>query len=103
LQGIAYEKQLTHKKEFLGQAFSRAGLSVPDIKVIPSRPIEYRNRVQFHRVPRGTEAELPGGKSRMRPLKLEREKEALCGFMTRSGSKNASEIVPVTDCRIADP
>ena len=104
LQGIAYGEQLTCKKEFLRQTFSRAGLSViPDIKVIPSRPFEYRNRVQFHRVPRGTESEIPGGKSRMRPFKLEREAEALCGFMTRSGSRSAAEIVPVNDCLIAAP
>lgn len=104
MQGIAYEEQLSRKKEFLGQAFSRAGLSgIPDIRVIPSRQFEYRNRVQFHRVPRGTEAELPDGKSRMRALKLEREMETLCGFMTRSGSKSTAEIVPVDDCLIADP
>ena len=104
MQGIAYDEQLTRKKEFLGQVFFRAGfLSVPDIKVVPSSPFEYRNRVQFHRVPRGTESRLPGGKSRMRPLKLEREAEALCGFMTRSGSNSTAEIVPVNDCLIADP
>jgi 23S rRNA (uracil1939-C5)-methyltransferase len=104
LQGIDYEQQLLQKKEFLGQAFSRAGISnIPDIRVVPSSPFEYRNRVQFHRVPLGTESELPGGKSRIRSLKLERKTEAACGFMTRVGSKSAAEIVPVKDCLIADP
>ncbi|MDR0684073.1 MAG: class I SAM-dependent RNA methyltransferase [Spirochaetaceae bacterium] len=104
MQGVAYEKQLLNKKEFLWKAFSRAGISaIPDIKVVPSSPFEYRNRVQFHRVPRCAETGLPGGKPRMRPLKLEREAEALCGFMTRSGNKSAAEIVPVNDCLIADP
>jgi 23S rRNA (uracil1939-C5)-methyltransferase len=103
-QDIPYEQQLLQKKEFLGQVFSRAGISsMPDIRVVPSRPFEYRNRVQFHRVPLGTEAELPDGKSRIRPLKLEQRAEAPCGFMTRIGSKGAAEIVPVNDCLIADP
>lgn len=104
LQGIDYEDQLLQKKEFLEQAFFRAGISsIPDIKVIPSSPYEYRNRVQMHRVPRGTESEIPDGKSRIRPLNLEQEAEASCGFMTRSGGKSAAEIIPVKDCVIADP
>ncbi|MDR3356693.1 MAG: methyltransferase [Spirochaetaceae bacterium] len=91
------------KKDFLRRAFSRAGLSgIPGIKVIPSRPFEYRNRVQLHRVPQGTEAESPGEKSRMRPLKLDRKAEAACGFMTRGG-EGPAEIIPVKDCVIADP
>jgi 23S rRNA (uracil1939-C5)-methyltransferase len=104
LQGIDYGEQLLQKKEFLRQSFSRAGLfGTPGIKVIPSSPYGYRNRVQLHRVPQGTESELPGRKSRMRPLKLERKAEAACGFMTRSGGKGRTEIIPVKDCVIADP
>ncbi|MDR2802918.1 MAG: class I SAM-dependent RNA methyltransferase [Treponema sp.] len=109
LQDIDYEKQLAQKKEFLREAFKRGGIAcIPDVTVIPSKPFEYRSRLQMRRVPYGTEAEFSTGKSRLRPLnrarKFARKQEARCGFMTRSGgNKTGVTIVPVNDCRIADP
>jgi 23S rRNA (uracil1939-C5)-methyltransferase len=104
LQGISYEEQLSQKKDFLRQAFMSVGVGAPDIAVIPSRPFEYRSRIQLHRAPLGTEAESPIKKSRTRSLKLEhKKKEALCGFMTRSSSPAGVEIIPVNDCLIAVP
>ncbi|MDR0662473.1 MAG: class I SAM-dependent RNA methyltransferase [Spirochaetaceae bacterium] len=109
-----YAEQLGKKKAFLSEAFLRAGVptlaDIPEIKVIPSRPFEYRNRIQLRRVPRGTENDVPRGKSRLRPLRPERAQPAAYGFMTRSGGKDggkngsrAVEIVPVNDCLTADP
>jgi 23S rRNA (uracil1939-C5)-methyltransferase len=104
LYGISYEEQLAKKTDFLYEAFLRAGISgIPDMPVIPSRPFEYRSRIQLHRVPLGTKAERIAGKSRTRSLKLEHKKETLCGFMTRNSSPAGTEIVPVNDCLIAVP
>ncbi|MDR0410070.1 MAG: class I SAM-dependent RNA methyltransferase [Spirochaetaceae bacterium] len=104
LQNLAYEEQLVRKKDFLRRAFLRSGISgIPEIKVFPSRPFEYRSRVQFHRSPQGTEAEHPFKKSRTRSLTLSREKELLCGFMTRNGSSAIAKFIPVNDCLIAVP
>jgi 23S rRNA (uracil1939-C5)-methyltransferase len=104
LQGISYEEQLAKKADFLSEAFLRAGIAgIPDISVIPSRPFEYRSRIQLHRVPLGTEAERTDRKSRTRSLKLEHKKETLCGFMTRDSSPAGAEIVPVNDCLITVP
>jgi 23S rRNA (uracil1939-C5)-methyltransferase len=104
LYGISYEEQLAKKTDFLSEAFLRAGITgIPDIVVIPSRPFEYRGRIQLHRVPLGTKAERTAGKSRTRSLKLERKKETLCGFMTRNSGPAGTEIVPVNDCLIAVP
>jgi 23S rRNA (uracil1939-C5)-methyltransferase len=79
LQHLAYETQLAEKKTILRDAFTRIGAfaSLPEIAAIPSPPFEYRNRVQLHYPP------PPGA--------------GLAGFMGRG------EIVPVTDCPVADP
>lgn len=100
MQGLDYEEQLAQKTDFLRQAFLCYGISgIPEIAVIPSKPFEYRNRLQFHRVPVGVEAEFPNRKSRTRSLNLARKEESVCGFMARG----ASEIVPVKDCLTAAP
>lgn len=110
LQGIDYEEQLRLKKEFLQEAFPRNGVSaarIPDVKVIPSRPFEYRNRIQLHRLPPDAEPAPAAGKSRPRSLLLERKPENLYGFMSRRGraasGKTIPQIVPVNDCPVASP
>jgi 23S rRNA (uracil1939-C5)-methyltransferase len=110
LLGLDYEEQLRQKKEVLRQAFLRNGWSaaaIPAIKVIPSRPFEYRDRIQLRRVPPGAEPALPAGKSRIRALKLKQEPESVYGFMSSRSraapAKAAPEIVPVKDCPVAAP
>jgi 23S rRNA (uracil1939-C5)-methyltransferase len=79
LQHIAYSVQLAEKKTILHETVRRIG-GLPDIPKIPvysSRPFEYRNRVQFHRVPGGSNL----------------------GFKSR----NSINVIPLTDCPVADP
>lgn len=82
LQHLAYDAQLRAKERILADAFGRIGRfeALPPIATTPSPPIEYRNRMQFHRVP----PELPQG-----------TKVAL---MDRKGKR-----LPIEDCPIADP
>jgi 23S rRNA (uracil1939-C5)-methyltransferase len=112
LLGIDYEEQLRQKKEALLQAFLHAGgLTVPDIRVIPSEPFGYRNRIQLHRVPVDTppdrsaylSGKLKRGSGRARPLRLERRRESAVGFMSRGGRAGNTAIVPVDDCLVASP
>jgi 23S rRNA (uracil1939-C5)-methyltransferase len=112
LHGIDYGEQLRQKKEALRQAFLRTGgLAVPDIRVIPSRPFGYRNRIQLHRVPADTPPDRPAylsgklkrGCGRARPLRLERRRESAVGFMSRGGRNVSAAIVPVDDCLVASP
>ena len=50
LQHLAYEAQIEAKTAILSDAFLRiGGIKPPEIRVRPSSPYEYRNRVQFHR------------------------------------------------------
>jgi 23S rRNA (uracil1939-C5)-methyltransferase len=68
---------LEAKKSILKESFTRAGLlsGVPDPAVFPSSPGEYRNRMQFHRLPNARGA----------------------GLMARKGG-----VVPLSDCPVAD-
>jgi 23S rRNA (uracil1939-C5)-methyltransferase len=76
LQHMDYKAQLVAKTDILKDAFVRiGGCSPPEPLVVPSEPWEYRNRMQFHK-----SADLWGLKSEKSP-----------------------ELVPVTDCPIADP
>jgi 23S rRNA (uracil1939-C5)-methyltransferase len=82
LQHLSYAAQLSAKTAILGEAFMRIGgfshleISMSQIKVFPSEPWEYRNRMQFH-----TLANADWG------LK----------------ARKTNEIIPITDCPIADP
>jgi 23S rRNA (uracil1939-C5)-methyltransferase len=78
LQHLAYDSQLEAKKSILKESFARIGALpvVPDPAVFPSPPWEYRNRMQFHRLPNARGV----------------------GLMARK----AGEIVPLADCPVAD-
>ncbi|GHV81591.1 putative RNA methyltransferase [Spirochaetia bacterium] len=81
LQHISYKAQLAEKAAMVRDAFTRIGgfSALPDLKIVPSPPFEYRNRVQLH------------VKSGAKPVQI--------GFMGRK----SSEIVPVGDCPAAVP
>jgi 23S rRNA (uracil1939-C5)-methyltransferase len=78
LQHLAYDSQLEAKKSILKESFTRIGAlpGVPDPVLFPSPPWEYRNRMQFHR--------LPGARG--------------AGLMARKGAG----VVPLSDCPAAD-
>ncbi|MFQ3547571.1 MAG: class I SAM-dependent RNA methyltransferase [Termitinemataceae bacterium] len=83
LQHIPYDMQLSIKKQIVIEHFSRIGgfESLPDLQILASAPFEYRNRMQFHRSPH-----IKAGQSK---VGLKR--------------KNSEQIIPITDCPIADP
>jgi 23S rRNA (uracil1939-C5)-methyltransferase len=83
LQHLAYGAQLRVKAAILKDAFTRIGGFVPPEPVlIPSPPLEYRNRMQFHCITQFHRAAgAPGAGLKAR----------------RSG-----EIVPLPDCPVAD-
>jgi 23S rRNA (uracil1939-C5)-methyltransferase len=78
LQHLAYDSQLEAKKSILQGSFARIGAlpAVPDPVVFPSSPWEYRNRMQFHRLPNARGV----------------------GLMARNGGG----VVPLSDCPVAD-
>ncbi|MDR0315388.1 MAG: methyltransferase [Treponema sp.] len=77
LQHINYSSQLAAKTAILGDTFKRiGGFKPPEPKVFSSNPWEYRNRMQFHRTSTNG-----------------------CGLKAR----NSGDVIPVTDCPIADP
>ncbi|GHU65786.1 23S rRNA (uracil-5-)-methyltransferase RumA [Spirochaetia bacterium] len=79
LQHLAYEAQIEAKETILRDSFARiGGIKAPKIRIRPSAPFGYRNRVQFHC--------LPGDRRRL-------------GFMQRKGI----EILPLKECPVADP
>ncbi|GHV88822.1 putative RNA methyltransferase [Spirochaetia bacterium] len=84
LQQVAYQTQITEKAAMIRDAFTRIGgfSALPELKIVPSPPFEYRNRVQLH-------CYRPAGESETAQL----------GFMGR----NSGELVPVTDCPVAVP
>lgn len=82
LQHLDYAEQLMQKKMILQDAFSRIAElgELPEPRVVPSAPYGYRNRMQFHRVSRP--------KTGMPPVGLKRHR--------------SDEILPVSDCPVAD-
>ncbi|MDR2619432.1 MAG: methyltransferase [Treponema sp.] len=79
LQHLNYDAQLSAKEKILKEAFFRiGGIEAPHIRIRPSPPLEYRNRVQFHC--------FPADRRRL-------------GFKQRKGPA----IVPLRDCPAADP
>jgi 23S rRNA (uracil1939-C5)-methyltransferase len=78
LQHLAYKAQLEAKTAILKNAFARiGGIEVPEPDLIPSPPWEYRNRIQLHR-----------NKARSSSVGLK--------------ARKSSEVIPVSDCPIAD-
>jgi 23S rRNA (uracil1939-C5)-methyltransferase len=106
---------LALKREFLRQAFlhTEGAGEPPDIAVVPSRPFEYRNRVQFRRLSPALPSEGSRRPWRARTLRPGGASEPIFGFMSRSGGRDGAggagdgqltaEVVPVRDCLIADP
>jgi 23S rRNA (uracil1939-C5)-methyltransferase len=85
LQHITYEAQVAAKAGILKDAFIRlGGFTPPEPLVFPSAPWEYRNRMEFHRIPRPRE-----NKGGLAPVGLKARKN--------------TEIIPLSDCPVADP
>ena len=83
VQHISYPAQLAAKKAILTEAFYRiGGFSPPEPFIIPSDPWEYRNRMQFHAV-----------------RQHKKEEQTAWGLKARK----KGDIIPVSDCPIADP
>jgi len=79
LAHINYAAQLEIKEKIIRESFLRTGgYSLPEVHLFASPPQEYRNRVQFH-------------------CPVQNRKNI--GFKERKGS----EIIPLTDCPVADP
>ena len=84
LQHMSYSAQIAAKTAIVKDTFTRiGGFSPPEPKVSPSEPWEYRNRMQFHAI-RQFDKNHP---------------DAFCGLKARK----AADIIPVSDCPIADP
>jgi len=84
LQHLDYKAQLAAKTAILKDALVRiGGIRPPEPVVIPSEPLEYRNRMQFHTI-------------------RERGKKSSAVLWGLKSGKSAS-IVPISDCPIADP
>ncbi|AEF80818.1 class I SAM-dependent RNA methyltransferase [Leadbettera azotonutricia] len=78
LQHLAYDAQIKAKETILKDSLARiGGIEAPKIRVEPSAPFGYRNRVQFHCFP---------------------EDRRKLGFMQRKGI----EILPLKECPVAD-
>ena len=95
LQHISYQSQIAAKTAILKDAFLRiGGIVPPEPKVFPSKPWEYRNRMQLHCV------KQPPPVMRHRSIRKTKETSQL-----RYGLKagKSDEIVPVSDCPVADP
>ncbi|MCL1954932.1 MAG: methyltransferase [Brevinematales bacterium] len=85
LQHIEYNAQLAAKAAILKDSFLRIGgfeiNELPQLEIVPSAPLEYRNRMQFHCL-----REKAKNDSRM------------FGLMGRG----SGEIIAVTDCPVAE-
>jgi len=76
MQHLSYPAQIAAKTAILTEAFTRiGGFSPPQPLVFPSEPWEYRNRMQFH------------------------VSDTVWGLKARK----KGEIIPLSDCLIADP
>ncbi|MDR0878112.1 MAG: TRAM domain-containing protein [Treponema sp.] len=86
LQHIDYKAQIAAKTTILKDAFTRiGGMEAPAPHVITANPWEYRNRVQFHCTSHGSHTS--GGAA------------PLAGFKSRK----SDDVVPLSDCPVADP
>lgn len=90
LQHLSYHAQIEAKTSILTDSFRRiGGFEPPRPTVFPSEPWEYRNRTQLHCVP------LPRGGVQADGVSY----NGLLGFKARK----SGDIVPVSDCPVADP
>ncbi|QQO07941.1 class I SAM-dependent RNA methyltransferase [Breznakiella homolactica] len=82
LQHMEYGFQLEGKQSVVRDAFARIGgfPELPAVDIVPSSPLGYRNRMQFHRV--------PAPKPKFPPVGLK--------------EKSGTGVVPLADCPIAD-
>jgi 23S rRNA (uracil1939-C5)-methyltransferase len=102
LQHLSYETQISEKRAILEELFTGIGRfsALPPVITRPSSPLEYRNRMQFHRVLPVSRPVPPERKRRSnRRENRVRERRPSLGFKAR---KNG-EIVPVPDCPVAVP
>jgi 23S rRNA (uracil1939-C5)-methyltransferase len=84
MQHLSYSAQLAAKTAILQEAFTRiGGFYPPQPLVFPSPPWEYRNRMQFHAIRQHKKG----------------EPDTVWGLKARK----KGEIIPVSDCPIADP
>ena len=84
LQHLSYSAQVTAKTDILKSTFSHiGGFNPPEPVVSTSAPWEYRNRMQFHAI-RRFDKNRPGD---------------FCGLKARK----SADIIPVSDCPVADP
>jgi len=84
MQHLSYSAQLAAKTAILTESFTRiGGFCPPQPLVFPSPPWEYRNRMQFHAIRQHNKG----------------ESDAVWGLKARK----KDEIIPVSDCLIADP
>ncbi|MCL2214152.1 MAG: TRAM domain-containing protein [Treponema sp.] len=89
LQHINYNAQLDVKISILRESFFRTGaadkscsIRLPDLKIFPSPPWEYRNRMQFHCL---------------------RQKTKGFKYLFGLKGKKSNEVVIINDCQIAVP
>jgi 23S rRNA (uracil1939-C5)-methyltransferase len=84
LQHLNYAAQLAAKTAILEETFTRiGGFCPPQPTAFSGEPWEYRNRMQFHAIRQRTKG----------------ESDALWGLKARK----KDDIIPVSDCPIADP
>ncbi|MDR0622923.1 MAG: TRAM domain-containing protein [Treponema sp.] len=96
-QHLRYEAQIRAKTAILRDAFTRlGGLIPPEPLVFSSAPWEYRNRMQFHCI---EQFHCIKQFHRIKQFHSVKDREAPVGLKAR---KNA-EIIPLTDCPVADP
>jgi len=84
MQHLGYSAQLAAKTAILTEAFTRiGGFCPPQPLVFPSKPWEYRNRMQFHAIRQPHKGDT----------------DTVWGLKARK----KGEVIPVSDCPIADP
>jgi 23S rRNA (uracil1939-C5)-methyltransferase len=101
LQHLSYKAQLTEKTRILREAFVRLGgfSSLPEPEIHPSLPEGYRNRMQFHRLRQGE----PTMRLQLRPVPGMGRNYSPRRVTLGLKARKSGELVPVSDCPIADP
>jgi 23S rRNA (uracil1939-C5)-methyltransferase len=112
LQHLSYESQLAEKARILKESLRRTGKleSLPELRIVPSPPYEYRNRFEFHRVPPGN-SNFESRRRRLQnpPRRNINPNSESSGAKRRRGQtvglkgRKSGVIVPVPDCPVADP
>jgi 23S rRNA (uracil1939-C5)-methyltransferase len=105
LQHLSYESQLAEKARILKESLHRTGklTALPELKVVPSPPYEYRNRFEFHRVP-PRDSPFAFRRPPLRKANANAEsRRARQGQAVGFKGRKSGVIVPVPDCPVADP